>query len=173
MLYFKLNTAGAVIAIAEDYQAAVAQEGAQGNLPPSAWARQPAGGGYSKVCEWVIGAGWINRNDMDAALAEKVAASASEFAGRPYLVSDSGECVSPRYDVLAAPAVGDEVSMEFNGDAYPVGKVLSIAKNFSSVLVDGRNGQQMRFHKKGARCSWVCRGFSLIPGVVSKWNPEF
>ena len=96
MNYFKIDAAGAVVAIADEFPA-------ECNKGGDVWARKPIGGKWDeKYSNSYIGAGWLNRNDMDAELAAKIAESASAMSGKVWLVSDQGECCSPRYDVLEA-----------------------------------------------------------------------
>ena len=154
MNYFKLDAAGAVVEIAD---------GMPGSLGVDDWARKIDGA-------W--GAGWCNRNDFTADLAAAVAISASAYSGDVWLVSDRGESCSPRFDVIKAPKVGEDASMAFNGDAYPVGKIAKIGKDYASVLVEGARGK-IRFYRKAGRAAWVSKGFSLIPGTVDRMNPEF
>lgn len=120
-------------------------------------------------------AGWACRTDFDTMLmAQAIAAAASEKAGKLYMASDSGPSVSPRYDVVEAPAVGDDCSRGFNGDYYPVGKIVAITPgSMRIVTVDGPRGK-LRFYRRGERAAWVQAGgtWSLVPGVRNEWNPE-
>lgn len=162
MLYFKLNERLEVIAIQAEFP-----EEARDN--PAAWARD-AQGNY--------GAGWlerwdISRNPAPRMFAQVIAEAASKFSGKQYLMSDRGDSVSPRYDVVEAPALGDEVSMAFNGDYYPVGKVIKIGKDYKQIKVEGERGP-MVFYRKGERGAWLYKQmWSLVPGVIDRLNPEF
>jgi hypothetical protein len=141
---------------------------------PSKWSRQAAGGVWNeRYSNGVIGAGWINRNDFpDMAFAESLAASASELEGRLFIGADSGAHVSPRHNVVEAPKVGDEVSMSFNGDSYPIGKIVKISDSLRVVSVEGPKGP-MKFYREGKSARWASKGWSLIPGSVYEQNPHF
>lgn len=126
------------------------------------------------------GAGWVNRNDISEypgapfLYAQQIAESASKLVGRPFLAVDDGECVSPRYDVIEAPQVGDDVSKAFNGDYYPVGKIVAIQKNYRRIVVDGSARGRLIFARRKESGSWLNKGmWSLVSGVINKWNPEF
>lgn len=124
--------------------------------------------------------GWINRNDISAyqggayMLAQQIADSASKLMGVPYLATDAGDCVSPRYDVIKAPQVGDEVSRSFNGDYYPCGRIVAIQKNYRRIVVDGSARGRLIFCRRRESGTWINKGmWSLLPGVIDKLNPEF
>lgn len=64
--------------------------------------------------------GWKNRNDFHSfAQAERIAIQASASDGEIYIATDGGPGMSPRYDVIKLPSIGDPVSRGFNGDYYP------------------------------------------------------
>jgi hypothetical protein len=131
------------------------------------------------------GNGWVSRMDYSDRVgvslppgcssawdfASKLAASASA-CGAVYIPVDRGPSVFPRYDVVEAPAVGDEVCKAFNGDQYPVGKVVKIGKDYKIVFVDGPRGL-LRFYRKKLSGSWLNNGWSLVPGNEVRLNPEF
>lgn len=159
MLYFKINDADEVVAIAEQMPAEL-------NTPQGyvLWSRQMDG---------TRRAGWLNRNDMPSLeYAQAIAEAASKFTGKLYVATDAGESVAPRFDVIEAPAVGDDVSMAFNGDSYPVGKVVRVGKGLKQVKVFGPRGELV-FRRRGLTGAWLNRGFALVPGIISRWNPEF
>lgn len=170
MKYLKINAALEVIEISDQFPDG-ARESAE------AWARQPIGG-YREGCAWSYGAGWLNRNDISAHPApwmfvQQLADSASKLDGKAYIAADSGPNVSPRYDVIEAPKIGDEVSKAFNGDFYPVGRVVAIQKNYRRIRVEGPRGP-MIFCRRGESGAWLNKGmWSLVPGSISQWNPEF
>ncbi len=89
--------------------------------------------------------------------------------GEVFIGVDNGESVSPRYDVVKAPKIGDEVSMAFNGDSYPQGKIASISKSYKVITLD--NGK--RFYRRRETGSWVYdKTWSLIPGKLHTQNPH-
>ena len=156
MLYFKIDDNQNVVAIAEQMPAEL-------NTPNgyTLWSRQMDGTRH---------AGWLNRNDMpNIEYAQMIAAGASTFTGKPYIAIDSGPDVAPRFNVIRAPAVGDDVSMAFNGDYYPVGKILKISKSLK--LVTTSSGR--KFYRCGTSGAWLNGYFALIQGTVSRLNPEF
>lgn len=124
------------------------------------------------------GAGWFNRNDFDKQHFDKVeelAANASRGLGKLYIAVDSGPSVSPRFDIILAPAVGDECSKHFNGDSYPVGKIVSITpKTMRCIIVEGPRGR-LKFWRDVQSARWVLTGgtWGLIPGIRNDFNREF
>ena len=90
--------------------------------------------------------------------------------GRVYIATDAGSSVSPRYDVIEAPYVGDEVSYSFNGDSYPCGTIASISKTLKKITTT----TGMSFYRRGESGSWVSNGtWTLIPGHIYEQNPSF
>lgn len=115
---------------------------------------------------------WMNRSDWTTMQdAEAAAADANVLdTQNTFLAIDSGPYVSPRYDVIQLPKVGDEVSMSFNGDSYPQGKIVSISNSLKVIKLD--NGK--KFYRRKQTGTWLySRTWSLIPGVHSERNPHF
>jgi hypothetical protein len=123
-----------------------------------------------------------NRNDWKT---YEQAAEVAAALGPKYQAIDNGAHVSPRYDVIDLPQVGQEVSYAFNGDSYPCGKIISISKGpgFRKIVAAevGDNGDVFE-HVFYRRCrdgkptggAWIMDGtWSLVQGHVSKRNPEF
>lgn len=103
----------------------------------------------------------------DAAQAANRLCSAT---GEDWLACDRGRNVSPRYGVVRAPKIGDEVSYAFNGDSYPCGKVVKVSASFRRVETD--SGEI--FWRRRESASWIYNGtWSLVRGHVNKRNPEF
>lgn len=112
-----------------------------------------------------------NRNDWKTFEAAKLVAAA---LGAGYLATDAGPHVSPRYDVIEVPQVGDDVSYAFNGDYYPCGKVVQIYRNLSCIVTKQADGRTCRFYKQGDRGTWKMDGtWTLVKGTHSRLNPEF
>lgn len=107
------------------------------------------------------------RNDWKSfAAAEEVAAA----LGKDYIATDAGSHVSPRYDVIKLPKVGDKVSYAFNGDSYPCGVIVKVSKTKKAITTDGGKV----FYRVRQSGSWRNDGtWSLTPGHVYKQNPEF
>jgi hypothetical protein len=98
--------------------------------------------------------------------AQEVAAA----LGQGYIATDAGHGVSPRYDVIELPKVGDKVSYAFNGDYYPCGEIASISKTLKCITTtEGR-----KFYRVRQTGCWKSDGtWSLVSGHISKQNPEF
>lgn len=97
------------------------------------------------------------------------------LCGKEYVATDAGAYCSPRYDVVRAPQVGDEVSYAFNGDYYPCGTVKQISASGRRVVAGPDfAGQDRVFFRRRATGSWIHNGtWSLVPGHVEKRNREF
>lgn len=161
MKYFQVNQALEVVEVA-DQMPAGCKAFSQDNYP---WFRKGDG---------TTGAGWLNRNDIDSfMLAQQLADSASRLGTQKYMAIDSGEGVSPRYDVIECPSYNAECSMAFNGDFYPVGKITKIGKEYKQITVDGPRGV-LKFYRRKLSGVWLSKGmWALVPGAINKWNPEF
>lgn len=114
---------------------------------------------------------WDTRNDwptMDHA--RRVAEAATVFAGALYIAIDSGPNVSPRFDVIKAPAIGDEVSYSFNGDTTPDGTIAGMSSNLRVI----RTSTGRVYYRRGESGRWVRHGtWALIPGHINERNPSF
>ena len=103
-------------------------------------------------------------------IAEKIAADATELTGEKYIATDAGDWCSPRYDVIRAPKVGDEVSKAFNGDYYPEGTIVKISDSMRRI--ETSTGKVFFRRKKTG--SWLYKGmWSMVGGHTNRWNPEF
>jgi hypothetical protein len=115
-----------------------------------------------------------NRNDWRT-LEEAAAVAAAlniEYAheGRVYIPTDAGGHVSPRYDVIEAPRIGDFVSYAFNGDSYPSGVITKISKTLRRVETEVGDV----FYRRRESGSWVKdRTWTMVHGYWSKKNPSF
>jgi len=112
-----------------------------------------------------------NRNDWKTL---EAAQEVAEALGPAYVATDAGAHVSPRYDVVALPKVGDAVSYAFNGDSYPCGHVTKVspAPHRRIEVLDGTTKRV--FYRRKLSGSWVNAGtWSLIPGHHEKRNPSF
>lgn len=159
MLYMKVDTNQNVIATSAQFPEECNQ--------PGSWARDIYGNPVH---------GWLNRTDITSLeQAQALAESASGTLGIPHLAVDRGVGVSPRYDVIEAPMVGDEVSMAFNGDYYPVGKITRIGAGYKQIKVVGPDGDKV-FRRQGGENGpgWLYqRMWRLVDGKQSRLNPEF
>lgn len=99
-----------------------------------------------------------------------IAIQAETATGNTYLPIDNGECVSPRYDVVEAPKVGDKVSCGFNGDYYPEGEVVKISDSYKVITTS--TGK--KFYRKGLTGRWrFGRIWVLVAGHHDRKNPSF
>lgn len=104
--------------------------------------------------------------------AEEVAAqlTAASKSGKKFMATDSGAGVSPRYDVIEAPQVGQPVSGYFNGDSYPEGEIVKISATMKRI----ETSTGAVFSRRKQSGSWVKNGtWSMIQGHVSERNPSF
>jgi hypothetical protein len=127
--------------------------------------------GAAQEARRIAGEVMHNRNDFaNSEVADSFARAATAVTGRLHIATDSGEYVSPRYDVIEAPVVGAAVSRSFNGDSYPAGNIVSISKSLKRIVTsDGTV-----FFRRRNSGAWVNHGtWSMIPGHVSEWNPSF
>lgn len=99
-----------------------------------------------------------------------LAAELTALTGKLHLGTDATESTSPRYDVIEAPAIGDEVSKGFNGDYYPCGKIVNITPTFQ-ITTD--TGAKFRRYKNTAGWRQAGRGFWMVGGVHDERNPSF
>lgn len=150
MNYFHLNSRLEVTAI-------------QGNLPPE---NRGVGTRWFSIGD----GGWANRNDFDSLMfAQVVADAASVFSGEAYVATDAGDQCSPRYDVIRAPAIGDEVSYGFNGDCYPCGTVVKVSKSLKRV----ETSEGKVFNRSKSTGRWFQHGWALVNGHHYEQNPHF
>ena len=108
-------------------------------------------------------------DNMEAA--EAKAAARTEETGENYIAVHTDYAVDP-YVAASLPHVGDEVSMAFNGDYYPVGTIEKISKTYKRITTtDGRI-----FTRVGPT-RWKLGGkngaFTLIEGHHDARNPHF
>lgn len=117
------------------------------------------------------GSGWMTRHDFKSLdHADEIAKSATEATGKLYLPVDSGAGVWPRFDVIEAPAVGDDVSYAFNGDYYPCGQIKSISASYRVITTT--EGQT--FYRRKQTGNWKYdRTWSLVSGHRKELNPSF
>lgn len=127
--------------------------------------------------------GWESRWDWKsfervaeiAAGLNKLAADFCPLEANKYLAVDSGPSVSPRYDIIEAPKVGDKISYSFNGDTYPDGEIVRISKDLRVITSStGSRYWRVKLSEHGSG-KWLKSGgtWSLVKGHVSEWNKEF
>jgi len=104
--------------------------------------------------------------------AERVAEQANLLNdGHGYIATDAGPHVSPRYDVIRMPQVGDEVSMGFNGDYYPCGTIVRVSGGEHRIVTtsDGK-----KFYRRKRSGAWrYNQTWYLVAGHINERNPHF
>lgn len=112
-----------------------------------------------------------NRNDwktLDRAV--EIAAQLTQALGRLFIGTDAGPSVSPRYDVIEMPKLGDKVSKAFNGDYYPEGEITKVSKSLTRI----ETSTGAVFYRRKLSGAWINNGtWSLVPGHVFRTNPCF
>ena len=106
---------------------------------------------------------WTSKEEVDA-----IASQLTEHTGHLFLGLDNGRNVKPRFDIFKAPMVGDVVSMGFNGDYYPCGKIVSISKTMKKIVTE--NGTT--FYRRSTSRWLNCGTFAMIPGEHNERNPH-
>jgi hypothetical protein len=115
--------------------------------------------------------GWQNRSDWNSLeQVQSLARYITAMTGDVYIGTDAGDHVSPRYDIVKLPKIGDKVSYGFNGDCYPDGEIVKISKNFQITTSSGR-----KYRRQGDSARWITVGgtWSLVAGHKSSRNPQF
>jgi hypothetical protein len=102
---------------------------------------------------------------------EGMARYLTAMTGKTHIGVDHGPHISPRFEIIQPPKVGDEVSRGFNGDYYPCGKIVKITKGWRITTSEG-----IVFNRRKQTATWVETGggpFCLVPGVRNESNPHF
>ena len=101
--------------------------------------------------------------------AESIAEHANLAGKEKYMAIDRGVGVSPQYDIIKMPQIGDLVSKTFNGDYYPCG---SITKISPTLRITTSLGEKFSY-KNGGWHSVSSRCWCLVVGVIDERNPQF
>jgi hypothetical protein len=98
-----------------------------------------------------------------------IAKRLTAITGRDYLGVDSGPDISPRYDIIELPKIGDAVSYGFNGDYYECGIITRITKKFMVSTSAGK-----KFNRRKESGQWIMIGgtWSMVKGTVNRTNME-
>lgn len=101
---------------------------------------------------------------------QELARRITALTGDSFVGTDDGVCVSPRYDIIKMPKIGDKVSYGFNGDFYPDGEVIRITKNLMITTSTGNT-----YRRRGLTGRWVQPGgtWTLVQGHHDERNPHF
>lgn len=88
-----------------------------------------------------------------------------------WMAVDGGRSVSPRFDVVRKPKVGEPVSMAFNGDYYPDGYIAKISPTMKKITTTTGT----TYYRRRQTASWLRNGktFSMVGGHIDKRNPSF
>lgn len=114
---------------------------------------------------------WTERWSWESfAKVETIARYLTAMTGEVWLPVDNSEAVSPRYDVMRAPKVGDKISYGFNGDYYPDGEIVKISPKW---MVTSSTGSTYR--RRGNSAHWAKPGgtWGMVHGHVDRRNPHF
>jgi hypothetical protein len=114
---------------------------------------------------------WQSRWDWkDFETVSRLSRYITAMTARDYLPIDNGPHHSPRYDIINAPAVGDEVSYGFNGDYYPDGTIVKITPTFQVTTSTGHT-----YRRKGLTSGWYQPGgtWGMVAGHIYEQNPHF
>jgi hypothetical protein len=114
---------------------------------------------------------WESRWDWkDFETVQKIASYLTAMTGNVYLPVDATAAVFPRFDIIEAPKVGDEVSYGFNGDFYPDGTIVKITKTFQITT-----STDTTYRRRGNRACWMKPGgtWGLVAGHIYEQNPHF
>lgn len=114
---------------------------------------------------------WKSRWDWkDFATVERLAKYLTAMSGKMYIPVDAGSSVSPQFDIIEAPRVGDEVSYSFNGDTTPCGTITKITKTWQITTSTGK-----KFRRRGNAPGFTMEGgtWSLVAGHIEERNPHF
>ena len=115
--------------------------------------------------------GWMSSRDFNSFEdARTMAAYLTALTAKIHLPVDEGRGTYPRFRVIEAPKIGDEVSKSFNGDSYPCGKIVKITPTWQ-VTTD--QGSKFRRYKETGGWRETGRGFWMIAGVHDERNPHF
>ena len=110
--------------------------------------------------KWEDGSHTRIKNMEDAT---EIAGLLTEQTGKTYIPVDRGRYTYPQFSTIQIPEVGDEVSMGFNGDSYPSGKIIKISKSLRRIETD--SGKV--FWRKNSTGTW-----SMIKGIHNNMNPH-
>ena len=99
-----------------------------------------------------------------------LAAFLTDQSGHRFIAIDRGDWHWPQYGVIAAPRIGEPVSISFNGDRYPCGRIKSISKTMKVITTT--NGRT--FYRRKQSAAWINDGtWTLIAGHISTLNESF
>lgn len=117
---------------------------------------------------------WISRHDIKSfEHAQTIAAQANAMlgAGNVFIPVDSGDNCYPRYDVVQAPKVGEEVSRALNGDFYPDGEIVKVSGKDHRIVTTSTG---RKYYRRRQSSVWIADKFySMVRGHISRLNPEF
>lgn len=112
----------------------------------------------------------VSRRDFNSFEDAQAVVDSFSEAGIDLLAVDNGANVSPRFDIIETPKVGEDISYAYNGDYYPCGQIASISKTMKRITsTTGRV-----FTRRKLTGAWKNQGmWTMVSGHINKWNPEF
>lgn len=80
---------------------------------------------------------------------------------RPYIAVQTAYGHRRKFDIIAAPQVGDKVSYTFNGECYPCGEIVRISPTLKKIITN----HDKVFYRRGNTGQWMMHNtWSMIPG---------
>lgn len=113
---------------------------------------------------------WTDRRDWTSfETVQTIASYLTAMTGKSYVPCDRGPSVSPRFDVVLVPCVGDKISFAINGDYYPDGVITRVTKSLRVISDSGRT-----YRRVALTAGWVQTGgyCSLVRGHRDEQNPH-
>lgn len=124
-----------------------------------------------RFCGPVAKAELCRFHDLREAKSAALLLSGAAAEGVFYEVSDDGEYVSPRYEIVVMPRLGEPVSKGFNGDYYPCGRISKISSSGRRIQTDTG---VVFYRAKDSRQRWRSGGtWSMVRGWLYRQNPSF
>lgn len=118
---------------------------------------------YDAAVTWASRHDWTSKEQVD-----NLALDLTERFDKVFIGVDNGGSISPRFDIIEAPKVGDMVSMGFNGDCYPVGVITAISASMKVITAGDK-----RFYRRKESGVWkFSKTWSMIKGEHNDRNPH-
>lgn len=102
---------------------------------------------------------------------------------KPVWAVDRGSNVRPRFATIEGFKIGDYVSKGYNGDIYPVGRIIGMSglghpvTGFRIITVQTPDMREIKFWRRRTSDSWkegnADGTFGLVKGVRDQRNPSF
>lgn len=94
----------------------------------------------------------------------------TKITGIKHIAIDDGPNVSPCYDIIKPPMVGDKVSYAFDGDYYPDGVIVRVTAKYTVTTSTGNT-----YRRKKLTDGWFRPGgtWCLVSGHINERNLSF